>query len=117
MIHFYVLFSAHLGEISTQPYFMLKCSTLSMFTVLVIMYKIATCITNVWGCAKILPRFVLRYYYLTKFIVYIFLFKSNVLVLCKWFLKDAILKFKTKCTWLLCIPVVICRTSGKNSVN
>ena len=70
IIDYYVLFSAYLGKMSTQPHFMHKCSTLFMFTVCVKnMHKIATYTTNVCGRAKILPRFVLRYYYLTKFIV------------------------------------------------
>ena len=69
IIDYYALFSTYLGKMSTQPHFMNKCSTLFMFTVCVKMHKIATCTTNLCGCAKILPRFVLRYYYLTKFIV------------------------------------------------
>ena len=42
IIDYYVLFSAYLGKMSTQPHFMHKCSTLFMFTVCVKMHKIAT---------------------------------------------------------------------------
>ena len=52
IIDYYVLFSAYLGKMSTQPHFMHKCSTLFMFTVCVKMHKIATCTTNVCGRAK-----------------------------------------------------------------